>query len=198
MDITVKNLSKSFGSKRVIEDFSAFFKEGGTTCVMGPSGCGKTTLLFMLMGLIAPDSGTIEGVPERISAVFQEDRLCESFSAVANVRLVCGISTEESTIQEHLSAIGLGDSLFLPVSMLSGGMRRRVALVRAVLSPGKVLFLDEPFKGLDDKLKESVISYMKTRAKGKTIILVTHDEDEALSMGGNLIRMERLFSAVEL
>ncbi|MBN1776408.1 MAG: ABC transporter ATP-binding protein [Clostridiales bacterium] len=191
MDISVQNLSKSFGPKRVIENFSAVFREGETTCVMGPSGCGKTTLLFMLMGLIAPDMGTVEGVPERKSAVFQEDRLCESFSAVANVRLVCDKNTDEHTIREHLTAIGLGDSLFVPVSDLSGGMRRRVALVRAVLAPGETLFLDEPFKGLDDKLKGFVISYVKTRAKGKTVVLVTHDEDEARVMGGNMIRMER-------
>jgi len=194
MDIIADRVSKRFGDNQVLENFSAVIREKQTTCIMGPSGCGKTTLMYMLMGLMAPDSGTIEGVPSRKSAVFQEDRLCEPFSAVANIRMVCDKSTGDDTIQEHLSAIGLGDSLLIPVGKLSGGMRRRVALVRAVLAPGDTLFLDEPFKGLDDKLKESVISYVKTRAKDITIVLVTHDEDEALAMGGNMIRMERHFT----
>lgn len=197
MDIIVGRVSKCFGDNRVLDNFSAVIREKQTTCIMGPSGCGKTTLMYILMGLMAPDSGTVEGVPEEKSAVFQEDRLCEAFSAVTNVRMVCDKNTDERTIQEHLSEIGLEDSLFLPVSKLSGGMRRRVALVRAVLAPGDSLFLDEPFKGLDDKLKESVISYVKTRAKNKTIILVTHDEDEALAMGGNMIRMERHFTQAD-
>lgn len=197
MDIIADRVSKRFGDNQVLENFSAAIREKQTTCIMGPSGCGKTTLMYMLMGLMAPDSGTIEGVPNRKSAVFQEDRLCEPFSAVANVRMVCDKSTDDDTIQEHLSAIGLGDSLLIPVGKLSGGMRRRVALVRAVLAPGDSLFLDEPFKGLDDKLKESVISYVKTRANNKTIVLVTHDEDEAFAMDGNMIRMERHFTQME-
>ncbi len=197
MDILADRVSKRFGGNQVLKDFSAVIAGKQTTCIMGPSGCGKTTLMYILMGLMMPDSGTIEGVPDRKSAVFQEDRLCEEFSAVANIRMVCDKKTEASVITEHLSEIGLGDSLSVPVSKLSGGMRRRVALVRAILAPGDTLFLDEPFKGLDDKLKESVISYVKTRATGKTIVLVTHDEDEALVMGGNMIRMERLFSSAD-
>lgn len=192
MDIIVKNLIKSFGSKRVIEDFSAIFKEGGTTCVMGPSGCGKTTLLFILMGLIAPDSGIVEGVPERKSAVFQEDRLCENHSAIANVRLACPPSVSREEIVRHLSDIGLEESLSLPVRDLSGGMRRRVAVVRAILSGGDVLFFDEPFKGLDNERKNDVIRYVREYTAGKTLIVVTHDEAEARETGGDLVRMELL------
>lgn len=190
MDIVADRLSKRFSDNQVLENFSAIIREKQTTCIMGPSGCGKTTLMFILMGLMAPDAGTVMGVPESRSAVFQEDRLCEEFSATANVRMVCGKSTGERTIHAHLTELGLGDSLHIPVSKLSGGMRRRVALVRAVLASGTMLFLDEPFKGLDDKLKEFVISYVKRHAPDKTILLITHDEDEALKMGGNMIRME--------
>ncbi len=192
MNITVQNLSKSFGEKSVIDGFSAVFHAGGTTCIMGPSGCGKTTLLFMLMGLIAPDTGTIEGVPERRSAVFQEDRLCEAFNAPANVRLACPTDVSREDIVRHLSDIGLRGSLNIPVRKLSGGMRRRVAIVRAVLAGGDVIFLDEPFKGLDAELKKDVIRYVKEKTAGKTVIVVTHDEDEAQEMGGDLIQMELL------
>ena len=192
MNITVKHLSKSFGAKRVLRDFSAFFGEGETTCVMGPSGCGKTTLLFLLMGLLEPDTGTIAGVPLRKSAVFQEDRLCETFTAVANVRMTCPTGVSRETTVRHLTEIGLDDSLSLPVSELSGGMRRRVAIVRAVLAGGDVLFFDEPFKGLDAELKRHVIRYVTENTKGKTVIVVTHDEDEARELGGRLIDMEML------
>lgn len=189
MDIIIGNISKKFGDNTVFRDYSAILRAGRVTCIMGPSGCGKTTLLNMLMGLLSPDSGAITGVPGKKSAVFQEDRLCESFSAVANVRMVCQKAATLRMVEENLGQIGLADSLRLPVSELSGGMRRRVALVRALLAESEILFLDEPFKGLDVELKQSVIQYVKTKAQGKTVILVTHDIAEVKAMDGDLLRM---------
>jgi NitT/TauT family transport system ATP-binding protein len=189
MDIVVSNLSKNYGAICVLDCFSASFCEHGITCVMGPSGCGKTTLLHILMGLLTPDSGTVRGVPVRKSAVFQEDRLCESFGAVANIHLVCDRSVENKRMIEHLEEIGLKDSLGQPASELSGGQKRRVALARAVLATSDVLFLDEPFKGLDDQTKATVIQYLKRHTQGKTLIAVTHDMDEVHVLGGELIVM---------
>src|SRR5665648_18627 len=134
MDITADNICKRFGDKQVLDHFSAVMQGNGTTSIMGPSGCGKTTLLNLLMGLMSPDSGTISGVPDAKGAVFQEDRLCETFSAVANVKMVCRKDISRKMIEEHLSEIGLEGSLSVPVSQLSGGMRRRVAVVRAILA----------------------------------------------------------------
>lgn len=189
MDIIIENVSKSFGEKTVLKEFSAIIREYAVTCIMGPSGQGKTTLLNLLMGFLEPDEGSIQGVPRQKSAVFQEDRLCESFDAMANVRMVCHKDIADSQIREHLARVGIGDSLHNPVEELSGGMRRRVALVRAILAKSEILFLDEPFKGLDEERKRQVMDYVKENIDGRTVVMVTHDEEEATEMEGDLIRM---------
>lgn len=178
VDIILKNVCKAYDGKIIYDNYSAVFKEGVITGIMAPSGEGKTTLLRMLMGIERPDSGEIlgmEGVKK--SAVFQEDRLCENLTAEANIRLVNPrLSSQE--VREALIAIGLGDCLEQPVSEFSGGMRRRVAILRATLSEYDVLFLDEPFQGLDEKTKLAVIEDVKRRCEGKTVLLVTHDGRE--------------------
>lgn len=189
MDIVVSNLTKSFGSNRVLDGFNATFREHEVTCIMGPSGCGKTTLLHILMGLLRHDSGLVQGVPQLKSAVFQEDRLCEGFNAVANVRLVCDERVADQQIRLHLANIGLAGSWEQPVSELSGGMKRRVAIVRAMLATSDILFLDEPFKGLDDKTKQATMQYMKDNIKGRTVIMVTHSLDEVRAFDGQLLLM---------
>jgi len=183
----VEKLSKSYGDKRVISDLTAEFPDGKITCVMGPSGCGKTTLLHMLMGLEKPDSGNVIGVPQRIGAVFQEDRLCESASAAANVKLIC----PPGDIYAGLAAVGLsGEDTTKPVRELSGGMRRRVAVVRALMSKGEALFIDEPFKGLDDETRALTIDYLKKTLAGRTAVVVTHDARDVESLSAGLIMLE--------
>lgn len=194
MDIIITELSKSYGKNIVLDGFSAFIPENKMTFIMGPSGCGKTTLINILMGLISEDNGTIIGVPSRKSAVFQEDRLCESFNAVSNVRLVCEKKIKDEEIILHLERIGLKDDLLKPVIELSGGMRRRVAVVRAILAKSDIIFMDEPFKGLDDKTKAKTMQYVVDNTKNKTVIIVTHDIDEADSLGGEIITMGHLDS----
>ena len=191
-DIVVDRVSKSFGDKMVFDRYSATFRGGRMSCLMGPSGCGKTTLLHMLMGLITPDEGVITGVPFRKSAVFQEDRLCESFHAVANVRLACPKSTPPSVVESHLVRIGLEGSLKLPVIRLSGGMRRRVAIVRAILAESDIVFLDEPFKGLDAITRQRVMDYVREQTAGKTVILVTHEPAEAEAMVDDLLNVHNM------
>jgi len=177
MDIVISGVTKKYGDNVVFHNFSVRIEKNRTTFITGPSGCGKTTLISMLMGITAPDSGTIAGVPALKSAVFQEDRLCENFNAVSNVRLVCDKRIKNSTIIEHLERVGLKDILSKPVSEFSGGMKRRVAIVRAVLAKSEILFLDEPFKGLDNENKKLVMDYIEENTKGKTVIIVTHDTD---------------------
>jgi len=192
MAIKIEGLIKTFDEKIVLNGLDLIIEEGRTTCIMGPSGCGKTTLLMILMGLLPYDSGSIAGLEEkRMSAVFQEDRLCENFSPVSNVRLVCPPHVSKSDISIGLSAIGLGDSLSQPVRELSGGMRRRVAILRALMAEYDVLFMDEPLKGLDDKTKESVIRFVKQETKGKTVIMITHDETEAESFDAEKVILEK-------
>lgn len=191
-DITVLHLDKSFGEKVVLRDFNAVFEAGKVTNIMGGSGCGKTTLLNILMGLEKADGGTVAGMPERIATVFQEYRLCEDFSAVSNVRLAAGKRVKTPEIERHLSMLGLGDSLYKPVRELSGGMKQRVAIVRAVLYDGDVLFLDEAFKGLDQETLNATIDYILVHTQGKTVIHVTHEKKEAVRMGGKVMEMEKI------
>ena len=101
MDIIASDISKSFGDNRVLSDFSRVFREGSITAVTGASGCGKSTLLSVLMGILAPDSGSVIR-PERISAVFQENRLCENLTISANIRLVTGKRYSLSEISGEL------------------------------------------------------------------------------------------------
>ena len=188
MDIQVLGLRKSFGSNLVLDNLNVTFPEHKVTCIMGPSGCGKTTLLNILMGLLSPDSGSVVGVPKLKSAVFQEDRLCESFSALSNVRLVCDKKVEDKTIIAHLERVGLKDSYGRKVFQLSGGMKRRVAIVRAILAPSDIIFFDEPFKGLDEATKQMTIEYVKENIKGKTVIMVTHNLEELKPLTEYLFR----------
>lgn len=186
-DIILDSVSKSYEGKTVLNGMSLVFKEGEITCIKGPSGCGKTTLLRILAGLTQKDSGKISGIPERISCVFQENRLCEDFSCVSNITAVTGRSIKKETILDHLAELELAGCANESVKNLSGGMKRRVAIARAVCYKSDLLLLDEPFKGLDDKLKLKVMDYVKAHAAGHTIICVTHDNFEAEYMGGTLV-----------
>ncbi|MCR4940071.1 MAG: ATP-binding cassette domain-containing protein [Treponemataceae bacterium] len=189
-DIVLESVSKSYDGKKVLDNISLSFKEGKTTCIKGASGCGKTTLLRIIAGLIEKDSGSIRGLPERISYVFQEDRLCEDFSAVSNIMAVTGRKLPREAALQHLAELGLAESALKPVRELSGGMKRRVAIARAVCYESGLIILDEPFKGLDVKLRRNVMDYIKRHGDGRTIICVTHDPEEADYMGGELIDME--------
>ena len=189
-DIVLRGITKRFGDKVVLEDLNARFLKGQTSCIMGPSGCGKTTLLQLLMGFLMPDEGTITGVPKKKSAVFQEDRLCEPFTAVSNIKMVLGRTADTGRIRDHLRQLGLEEAaLDKPVRDFSGGMKRRVSIARAVLFGGEVLFLDEPFKGLDAATREQAMDYVKRHTKGSTVLLITHDQQEARKMGGQLLAM---------
>lgn len=188
MDIEVKNLYKKYENKMVLQDYSAVIKEGKITVIMAPSGMGKTTFIRILAGLEKADSGTIAGLEgKKISMVFQEDRLCNHLNAVSNVRMVCDKSIVGDKIYKELSKVGLSESATQPVCQLSGGMKRRVALVRALMINYNLLILDEPFKGLDDENKRKIMDYTKEKVAGKTVIMVTHDEEEAKYMNGEVI-----------
>lgn len=173
------DIRKSFGGSVVLDGFSHEFTDGKVTAVLGKSGCGKSTLLNILMGLMSPDSGEVvrkDGIV--ISAVFQENRLCENLTASANIRLVTSKRFSKSEIAAELAKVGLGECENKPVRTLSGGMKRRTALLRALLAEYDALFLDEPFKGLDADTKRTVMEYCREKIAGKTVILVTHDREE--------------------
>lgn len=190
-EIVLKNLSKSYGENLVISDLNLNIKSGVTTCLMGPSGCGKTTLLRLIAGLEKPDSGEIMSEARKISYVFQEDRLSEDFSVISNIRFVVGKTMNSEDIRNLLKEFELGDVIDKPVRELSGGMKRRVAIARALSATYDLLILDEPLKGLDEKLKQHVMEVIKNHTKGKTVIYVTHDSSEADVMGARVITLEK-------
>ncbi|MDR1778339.1 MAG: ATP-binding cassette domain-containing protein [Clostridiales Family XIII bacterium] len=184
MEIRAEGLTKTYGDVTALSGFTAVFPAGAVSCIMAPSGAGKTTLLRILMGLETPDSGSVSGLEgARLGAVFQEDRLCENLSAVSNIRLVRP-SLGKAEIEEALAAVGLGaEALGRPVREFSGGMKRRVSLLRALLSDADVLLLDEPLKGLDAETKQVAARALRECGHGRTVILVTHDEAEAAAVG---------------
>lgn len=179
-NIVLTDVQKSFAGQKVLQGVTCSFQPGSRTALMGPSGSGKTTLTRLLLGLEKPDGGEVAGLAgARFSCVFQEDRLAESFSALQNVALVLQ-NPHGAPLREAFSAVGLEkEDVAKQVSELSGGMRRRVALVRALLAESDFVILDEAFKGLDAPLRAKCLAYIESRLAGRTLLLVTHDEAEA-------------------
>ena len=191
LPIEIVGLCKAFGGKKVFERFSATLPDRGVVAVMGPSGSGKTTLVNILMGLEAPDAGIVTGLGgRRFTAVFQEDRLIEGWSALRNIRLVLPRGVRDADIVRHLEKVGLGAEAAAPVRSLSGGMKRRVALVRAVIAPGEILVLDEPFKGLDDAARRTAAAYVGDNAPDRLILIVTHDRRDAEELDPAYVRID--------
>jgi NitT/TauT family transport system ATP-binding protein len=192
MDIKISNLKKTYQNLTVFENLNLEVKKSGRIAIMGESGCGKTTLLNIISGLEKADDGRIEGLPEKISFVFQEDRLFEKFTALSNAKFAADRSINDETAREHLIEVGLTDSALQAAENLSGGMKRRVSIVRAVLAKADLLLLDEPFKGLDEGNRENVANYILKNTADTTVILVTHDRDEAELLSADIIKWEDL------
>jgi len=192
MAIEIININKTYGSNTVLDHFNCKIETGSVTCFMGYSGKGKTTLLRIMLGLEQPDNGQITGMSDkRKSVVFQEDRFCENLSAAANIRLARSNHLKTDNIIESMSAVGLAPGCAKQTARsMSGGQRRRVAILRALMAEYDILFMDEPFKGLDDETKERVMIYTKKMVKGKTVVFVTHDKTECEIMGGNIVYLK--------
>ena len=182
--LTIRGICKSFEGRSVLKNVSFDFPEAAVTALRGPSGCGKTTLVNIILGLLAPDAGEVLlPAAARVAAVFQEDRLIEHFSAARNVRLTAPASVPDEQIHSALSELGLAQEGEKRVSEFSGGMRRRVAVIRAALFQPQFLLLDEPFKGLDEEMRARTAAFLRRNCAQATTILVTHDETEAALMG---------------
>ncbi len=183
---SVCGIGKSFEQNAVIRDFSYDFKRNMNYCVMGPSGRGKTTLCKILTGVIAPDTGTIDA-PE-CSVVFQEDLLLLSANAVANVMFAnknVGYERARALLMRLLPEEALGQQ----TENLSGGMKRRVAVARALASDAPMIVMDEPFTGLDTDTKINVINVIRELTKDKTLIITTHDIDDVALLSAQLLEL---------
>lgn len=195
--LTVTNLTKHFDEREIFFHQSFQFVSDFPWCIMSPSGSGKTTFFHLLMGLEKAETGTIiisSNKQEKdsdisdilISAVFQENRLCEQLSPVDNICLaVPEISKSEA--EKQLSQTLPKECLNRPVSTLSGGMKRRTAIVRALLSSAPVILMDEPFTGLDEETKSNVVCYINKQRRGRLLLLSTHQEEDADLLKGKII-----------
>jgi NitT/TauT family transport system ATP-binding protein len=198
MSLEVRNINKSFNGINLYRDFNLSFPEGTITCILGPSGCGKTTLLNIIGEITAPDSGKRIGFDDRrFSYIFQEDRLLPWKSVQGNIEFV--MSRNLSPAERHEQATRFihlvhleGFAGYYP-SQLSGGMRQRVSIARAFACHSDIILMDEPLKGLDPALKQNMLRWFSEiwKTDRRTVIFVTHDVDEALLLGKEIVVLSR-------
>ena len=177
--ILTEELTAGYPGKTVLKDCSLRVLPGERCALMGPSGCGKTTLLKLLLGLMKPLSGRAE-IRGKAACVFQEPRLLPWRTAAENVNAV--LSDRVETLGEArawLERLELGEAAGLYPDELSGGMKQRIAIARALAYGGDALLLDEPLKGLDQALKQRTAELILENSRDKAILLVTHDREEA-------------------
>ena len=170
-DLILQKLSKSYHGQVVFSDLSLALSPGNAYCLMAPSGTGETTLFRILMGLETPDSGTIDGLKNlKISAVFQEDRLLEDYDVLTNLRFVCRQRLSDAELSAYAATLLPQNALSQPVCEFSGGMKRRLSLLRALLVPFDLLILDEPFNGLDSENRKKAAALVRNRAQDKILL----------------------------
>lgn len=167
--IELDNLSHFYDDKKLFSDLTVSFSEG-IHAIMGKSGTGKTTLLKIIAGLIDPATG-ISSADTPISVSFQENRLFPWYTALQNVSIVSDIQTANKLLTE----LELGDAVGKKPAELSGGMKRRVSLARALAAPSKTILLDEPFSGLDSDTALKALEIIRKYSRGKTVLIATHN-----------------------
>ena len=195
--IEIKNLTKKFGNFTAVDNVSLSIERGEIFGLLGPNGAGKTTLLSMLTTLLKPTSGEayVDGksilndkheVRKLIGMVFQNQSLDDDLSAYENLDFhgeIYGLPKKlrEQKIDELLALVGLGERKDDKVKKFSGGMKRRLEIVRSLMHEPKIVFLDEPSVGLDPQTRNSLIEYIKKLnvEKNITVIMTTHYMDEA-------------------
>lgn len=183
--IELRHLDLSYPDKKVLSDFSLTLPDRGILGISGPSGCGKTTLLRVLAGLQQPWSGEIEGLATKsVSMVFQEDRLLPWLTTQENLQLIFNESGRALTWLERMQ---MADKADVYPDQLSGGMQRRIALARGLGHPGQLLLLDEPFKGLDETLKQQLYPWVRQVAAERLVLLVSHDRQELTALSDHIL-----------
>lgn len=183
----LSHLNFCYGDKVILKDFSLDLPDTGITALAGPSGCGKTTLMRLLAGLEAPQSGTLEAPQGRDTAfLFQENRLLPGLSAGDQIRVV--LPRGEDPLP-WLAAVGLEDEAATLPDALSGGMQRRVALARCLAygRDKKLLLLDEPFTGIDPERTVSLMEFIRSL---KVPVLYSAHDAQSLALADRMVRLE--------
>jgi ABC-type multidrug transport system ATPase subunit len=180
MIIEVKDVSKAYGEKKVLDGFNLNIEDEHSYIITGGRGAGKTTLLRLVLGLEKPDSGKVGLLGDykypyiNAGVVFQEDRLCEGFSAVTNCAMVSK-KVFKQTVREELLKLLPEDKVDIPVKNLSSAERRMVCIARACCIPSDVLVMDEPFKGLNPSEKEKAISFIRDKQGSGSLVIASED-----------------------
>lgn len=193
MAIVIKNLSKSFEGKKVINNLNLTINDKETAVIIGPSGIGKTVLLNILLGIITPNEGYLTDLSsQKLGVVFQDERLIENLSVSANLNLVLQKPLTKVQISKECEKLGLnlcGNEL---ISSLSGGMKRRISILRAIIVDPDILFLDEPFSGLDEKTAELTANFIFNSCNNRTIFAITHNVSLFSKFNPVIVDLEKL------
>lgn len=188
--IKLKNVTKRFGDKLLLDRVDLEIAAGESVALTGASGIGKTTLARILLGLERDFEGEISGLPEKRACVFQEDRLLPQLTAGDNVRFVVP-EIADDRLREAFRRLGLESDIDTNVEKLSGGMRRRVSILRALLSDAELIVMDEPMKGLDAEIARQTADYCREMLQGRTLVYITHAPEELGWMGvKRVLRLE--------
>ena len=199
--LTFDHVTKRYGDRSVLEDFTYDFPERGILAVTGPSGCGKTTLLRLAAGLEKPDHGSVRYTGIGCSMAFQEPRLFPHLTVAENLALVLtapgksgpdvkGAAREAA--MAWLDKVGLTDAKDLFPAQLSGGMKQRLSLARALAFPADLLLLDEPFSNLDAARKAELYPLLRAQAASRLILLVSHAPDEVEALADRVLTWEEI------
>lgn len=174
--LKIDSLTATFETQKVIDRLTYEFQDRKKYAIIGPSGIGKTTLLNILCGLKKPDGGSVESSYTRPSYVFQDSRLFPWLTALENVNIVCNDKQKSENILTSL--LNDPEAIYKYPHELSGGMKQRVAIARALAYGGDIIFMDEPFKGLDSDMRRTVRNFVFDYIEDKTVIMITHDMED--------------------
>ncbi|WP_036729598.1 MULTISPECIES: ATP-binding cassette domain-containing protein [Peptoniphilus] len=177
MKLEVENLTKYFDDKLIFKNVTFSVKDSERLAIIGKSGSGKTTLIKIIMGLTNSNSGKIIfDTPPEFSVVFQENLLFEERTVYENLIFCCEI--DKTTALKLLSELELEDYINTKVKALSGGMKRRIAILRAIVKRGNIFIFDEAIREVDGYTANLIISFLNKRLKNAPLIYITHDESE--------------------